>query len=919
MSLEFRLLGPLEIRSGDDVVPIRQAKQRALLAALLVNANHTVSTDELVNRIWDDDAPPAARDTLQSYVMRLRRVLNAAGSPLVTRPDGYLIEVEPDCLDVDRFESLIQQAKSVTGDPVRTAELLRDALELWRGDPLSDVPSAYLHREVVPLWREHQLAAVELHVETDLRLGRYHDLAIELAELTIRHPFQERFWAQRMIALYRSGRAAEALRCYGVIRDLLADELGTDPGPELTTLHRSILANDPALVVPDTTPRPPPRNDLPGDIPDFAGRTEEIRGLLGALPCPAELSTTVVISAVDGMAGVGKTTLVVHAAHRLAHRYPDGQLFLDLRGHTEHAEPIEPAAALDTLLRAIGVPADRIPAEPAERAAAWRAELAGRKVLLVLDNASSTGQVRPLLPGAPGCLALITSRRRLADLDTTATLSLDVLPDFDALALFTSVVGADRVAAEPGATSDVLRLCGHLPLAIRIAAARLRTRPAWPISTLADRLRDIDELAVGDRSVTAALTLSYCRLTAGQQHLFTALGQHPGTSFDAYQAAALAGTPLSETERMLDALVDVHLVREPLPGRYRCHDLVRQYARTHASASSAAATGRLLDHFRYLAQRMDAYLNPDTRRGIADLPPPPGPVPDITGRDDAIRWCETELGNLMAAIDHAARDGWRTHAWQLAYALTWFFKLRGHVPADWITQLRVGVKAVTDDVDRANLLRELSSAHYMAGDLPAAIDVGHQALREYRHIGDVWGEGGALNSIGNAHKRAGDFTEAVDHYRQALAVRQRAGDVRGTGVTLHNLCHLYQTLGQFAESLDCGERALAAYRATGDRRGEGMVLNNIAILYLSCGHDPAKALGYCQQGLALNRAVGDRRNEANALDTLGSIHRELGDYETALDYLHQALAMVSESGHRNEEPAIRANVLNTYSAVVRTE
>ncbi|HEX4701675.1 MAG TPA: BTAD domain-containing putative transcriptional regulator, partial [Pseudonocardiaceae bacterium] len=466
MTLEFRVLGPLAVRRDDEPVPVNSARQRALLGALLVDANRVVTTQDLAYRVWGDGTPPGARETLQSYVMRLRRTLGqgSEGSPVVTRPDGYLIEVADGALDLDRFETLVRQAKAAEDDPAARAKLLRDALAEWRGDALSDVPSDALHREVVPALREQRLAAVELRIDADLHLGQHQDVIAELTDLTARYPLLERFWAHRMLALYRSGRAAEALGCYESARKILADELGVDPGPELRELHAALLANDPALSTPDTTRKPKGRDDLPGDIPDFAGRADAVRRLVDL----GRDATTVVISAIDGMAGVGKTTLAVHAAHQLAHRFPDGRLFIDLRGYTREGEPTEPAAALDVLLRAMDVPAGRIPADPDERSALWRAELAGRRVLVVLDNASSASQVRPLLPGSATCLALITSRHRLADLDTADTLSLDVLSPDEAFALFAGVIGADRAQADPAATADVLRLCGYLPLAIRI-------------------------------------------------------------------------------------------------------------------------------------------------------------------------------------------------------------------------------------------------------------------------------------------------------------------------------------------------------------------------------------------------------------------------------------------------------------------
>jgi DNA-binding SARP family transcriptional activator len=894
---------------------------------LLVDAGRTVSNDELVSRLWDDEAPAAARTTLHSHVMRLRRTLGDAVA-LLTRPDGYVIDVAPEALDVNEFESLLRQARTAADDPATAAALLRTALDLWRGDPLPDVPSAYLHRDVVPLWQEHRLAAIESRVEADLRLGRHRDVTTELADLTIRHPLRERFWALRMLALYRAGRPAEALHCYAIVRKRLADELGVDPSAEIRDLHQAILIDDPSLTV--TPPVARGRNDLPGDIPDFVGRTAEFDRLLALVPAAA---TAVTISAIDGMAGIGKTTLAIHAAHRLAEKYPDAQLFLDLHAHTEQQEPMDPAVALDILLRALDVPPDRIPAGLDERAALWRAELANRRVLLVLDNAASTGQVRPLLPGSPTCLALITSRRQLTDLDTTGTLSLNVLSEADALALFTSVVGTDRVAADQESTLDVLRLCGYLPLAIRIAAARLRSRPAWPVRVLADRLRDEsrrhDELTVGDRSVTAALALSYQRLAAPQQRLFALLGQHPGTTFDGYQAAALGGIPLADAERLVGELVDMHLVKERAPGRYRLHDLVRQYARTKTLVPEPVrhdAVGRLLDHYLYLARLTDAYLAPDTRYVPAELIPP-GPVPDITDEDQVIQWCERELRNLMAAIDYAATNGWRDHAWQLASGLALFFSRRGYT-SDWIASFQVAAELVAYgesgdelaacDLDRARVLRELGNAYDVAGRYSEAITVMAEALALYRLLGDLRGEGSMLNNIGNIYMSLDRLAQSLSYLQQALAVRNRAGDLPGTAVILSNLCIVYQRLDRYQESVDCGLRSLQLYTESADRRGQAMAHNNIAVIYVRMGR-LADAVDHSRRAVALVSEVGDRRGESATLNTLGMIHRHLGDYAAALDYDRRALEIARDVGDFSMETEAREGIEETERAAAQAE
>ncbi|MEV5891752.1 AfsR/SARP family transcriptional regulator [Nonomuraea fuscirosea] len=595
---EFGLLGPLTVTYAGVPLQVGAARQRALLASLLVDANHIVPADELIARVWRGDRVGNARANLHTYVMRLRRTLAAGGAPdpIVTRPEGYLIEVPDEALDLHRFDALVSEAR--TADPERTAALLEEALALWSGSPLSNVPSEVLHREVVPGLAERRTLALEAYIDAELALGHHRDLVVRLREVTARYPLRERFWTQRMTALYRCGRQAEALECFRTVNALLTEELGIEPGEEIQELHRAILARDPRLGAP--APRiQVRRHDLPGDIPDFVGRSAELERLLS---WPYRDGPGGRILTIDGMAGAGKTALAVRAAHRVADRYPDARLFLDLHGHTAGREPIEPAAALDVLLRAVGVPGDRVPARVEERTAMWRAELAGRRVLLVLDNAASAAQVRPLLPG-DGSLVLVTGRRRLTDLDAADTLSLDVLSPADAGALLVRLAGEPRAAAEAGAVADVVKSCGYLPLAVRIVGSRLRGRRAWSIGYLARRLREswpgLEEFVTGDRSVAGALTLSYERLAPDERHLLRLLSLLPPTSVDACMAAALADVGVDWAERLLEGLFDVHLIEQCGPGRYHLHELVRRSANATArdtltDASRREAMSRIL-------------------------------------------------------------------------------------------------------------------------------------------------------------------------------------------------------------------------------------------------------------------------------------------------------------------------------------
>ncbi|NAS20953.1 hypothetical protein GT755_04540 [Herbidospora sp. NEAU-GS84] len=652
--MRFRVLGTLEVRSdGHRVVRLGAAKQRVLLAVLLLHVNRPVHVDRLVDALWPQRPPRTAAVALRTYVSALRQVLGLAGRaepPLLsTVPGGYEIRLTAADLDLLTFEDLAAQGRRAltAGRPGLASERLRGALGLWRGRPFEDVAlDPRLEAELIRL-EERKLAAQETWIESQLALGHHDDLLADLGALVAEQPLREHLHAQWMLALYRSGRQADALRAYRDLRRRLNVDLGIEPSPPLQRLHQQILGGHADLAAPAGTPPVVPR-ELPRDIASFTGRTAEIAFLdeIATVPDAAEArGSSPVIGAVDGMAGVGKTTLAVHVAHRLADRYPDGQLFVDLRGFTRGGAPVDPGDALDQLLRSLGVPGDRIPHDPGARASLYRTRLAGRRVLVLLDNVATEAQVRPLLPGSPTCLVLITSRRRLAGLEDVRPLSLDVLPRADAVTLFARTAGEQRVSGEaPGLLAEIVELCGRLPLAIRIAAARLRIRPGWTPAHLADRMRDhqhrLGELEVGPLSIAAALDLSYHHLTPGQQDMYRLLGLHPGPDIEPRAAAALVGTTVEHAGRLLDDLVDAHLLQEPAPGRYRFHDLPR----AHASATLADED---TDHDRQeaLTRLFDHYV------------------------ETASTAVETELANLLAVAVHAARHGRPAHALGLSATL----------------------------------------------------------------------------------------------------------------------------------------------------------------------------------------------------------------------------------------------------------
>jgi DNA-binding SARP family transcriptional activator/tetratricopeptide (TPR) repeat protein len=925
------VLGPLEARLDGSPVPVPAGRQSVVLAVLALSAGRSVSVDALALRVWGEALPARVRPSLSTYVTRLRQLLGM--SVIETTPSGYRLMT--DNVDVVRFRQLVAEAAEPT-EPDKARDLLDEALLLWRGEPLEGLRSEALDRDEVPNLTEERLAAIERRTGLYLGTGRAADVTVELRAWTARYPLRETLWHRLISALEACGRQADALAAYQELRRRLRDELGTDPSAELRAAYQRLLAGgQPGGVgdqpASDRRAEPPAgprrRSDLPGDVADFAGRGDEVQRLLAALDGTATAEAgpqAVVISAIDGMAGIGKTTLAVHVAHRLAGRYPDGQLFVDLHGHTAGTPPTDPAAALDVLLRAVGVPGDRIPDAVEERSGLWRAELADRRMLVVLDNAASAAQVRPLLPGAAGSLVLVTSRRRLTDLDTAHTLSLDLLPAADALALFTRIVGTDRVGAEAEAAREVVRLCGYLPLAIRIAGARLRTRPAWTVGHLADRLGDarrrLAELAVGDRSVAAAFALSYQHLPPARQRLFRLLGLHPGPSFDARLAAALADLGLDEADGLLEDLLDAHLVQQPAPGRYRLHDLLRDHAAgTAASAEPAEgrqrAVGRLLDYYLHTARRAAAQLDPRTGRPEPAPGTPPAAAPELDTYQRALDWCEAERANLTAVIGYAAAQGWHTHTWHLASALWRFFVLRGYSD-DALTTLGLAL-AAADRLDepwlQAEALSSLGLAYQRLGRYVEAVDHQRRALALYQQVEDRAGEAAACNSLGLVYHLLGRYAEALDHQGRALALYRAAGDARGQGRALTSLAFVDTRLGRYERAREHCEEAVRLSRQVGDGECEGIALDTLGIVHQRLGHFD-QAHDHYRQALLVRRRIGDRHGEGNALTDLGTLYRQLGLLDEALRHHDEALALIREVGDRSTESQILNNLADAYAA-----
>ncbi|WP_213453872.1 AfsR/SARP family transcriptional regulator [Rhizomonospora bruguierae] len=913
--MRFRILGPLAVAAdtgGPDLGPgagepaITAARDRIVLAALLLRPNRVVDVDQLVDAVWGDHPPATARGQLQTCVSRLRRAFARLGIPedaILTDPVGYLLRVSPHELDSEVFARLVGQAGEAAAaarwDEAR--ELLRSALDLWRGPALAGMGSRLIRQGASAL-DEQRAVALEDCAEAELNAGREREVVAELTDLVERYPLRERLRALLMIALYRAGRAGDALAAYRQARQALAGELGIEPGPALQHLHQRILRGDRALAAglsPGTDPPPPPPpRTLPRGATDFTGRAAAVTRLLDAIErAPAG---TPVVRVIDGMPGSGKTTLAVHLGHLLAGRYPDGQLFVDLHGHSER-DPMDPGTALTTLLRQLGVPGDRVPADVDERAALWRAELSTRRLLVVLDNAGSSAQVAPLLPAAPGVLVLVTSRRRLLGLDGVQPEPLPALSAGEAVRLLATVAGEGRVRAEPAAAAEVVRRCGYLPLAIRLAGARLAHRPRWRIADLADRLaRDravLPELAAEHRTVASAFHLSYAQLTPAAQRMFRLLGLHPGEDFDSYAVAALTGLSHSEAEDLVDELADGHLVEEPVAGRFRLHDLVREYARQLVAATDGepdrrlAAAG-LLDFYLDTANVARREIENTGQRGVETGPPS---RPDLvkaaatSGRE----WLAAERRNLIAAVRCAAEWNLLEHVWRLARAVWRSLYVSGHIDELVETQRRAvaAAEALGDEQALAVCLNYLASGYFRLSRPQDSIDCLHRTLDLWRRLRSTEWEARVHKNLAVAYTAGERYPEAIEHAQEAQRLWRRdpvPAHLTAMPNSLIELARLSILTGRYADGLEYARRIMLITRQRGDSFTRAESLEHAGAARSRLGdHRPAIAL--LTAALAMKRQHGMRYGEGDTLNELGRAHRAAGDPGAALRYHHQAL------------------------------
>jgi DNA-binding SARP family transcriptional activator/tetratricopeptide (TPR) repeat protein len=910
------------------LVSLGRRRERLLLAVLLLDVGRPVELGRLIELLWDpDEQPRDPRATVHVYVSRLRQALDgisAADRGVRLGSDGsaYVLHADPQSVDVHRFARLVREAGALE-DPAACGEMLRTALSLWRGEALSGLTDAAVRDRICSGLAELRLAAMELRIEADLRLGRHAALVPEVTELIAAHPTRERLVGQLMVALYRSGRQGDALSAYQAATGRLADDLGMDPGEELRHLHLAILRDDPGLALggrwePAARPAPSAPAQLPAVGHTFVGRDSELAELL-AVADAADAAARGALIVISGMAGVGKTTLAVRAARALAEGYPDGQLFLDLHGFSAVSDPADPGEALDRMLRALGVPARDIPAALDDRSAVFRAELADRRVLVVLDNAATETQLRPLLAGVAGCLTLVTSRISMAGLDDAIPVRLEVLRPPAARLLLGQLTGtadgADGTAGVPGeagdALSEVADLCGRLPLALRIVAARMRHRPSWSLPYMAGRLREengrLTELHAGERSVAAALELSSRDLPAPERACFERLGLAPLGTFGDRAAAALVGVELVPAGYLLERLVDAHLLEAPAPGRYHFHALVRLYAAAALAGNVPAAERQacLLRLFAHYLSGVAAALTaiaphidpaPQAQAGAGQ------PFPAFATPAQALAWLEAERDNMVSLAVSAMDAACYEPARLLATGLFYYLELGSHEAAGirLFEHVRQGARAAGDRMGEAGVLRGLAVFHARHARDDLSLDLLGAALDLHRGSGPSRAMAGVHATMGEHYLRRGSLGESHAHLAQAMAIYRDTGDRMGQAHCLSILGPVLWSRGQGGEAIAAARRARELCGAAGNRNGEAYAALLVGIFERMSG-EYGEGLGDLRYACAIFEASGDRTGQSHARSEIGAARAALGELDEAWRELAVAVTLARQTENANAE------------------
>ncbi|GAB3432992.1 AfsR/SARP family transcriptional regulator [Flindersiella endophytica] len=923
--MKFRILGQLEVFCHDrDFVDLGAPKQRAAMGALLLNANQTVSAERLIESVWWRPSTAAAAN-LRLYLAGIRRILRHRGeadSRLQTvRASGYRLRVEPGELDLDTFDALTEASDDAlrAGRRASAADSLEQALNLWRGHVLDGVSFGPALEPTVMLIEERRIAATERWARLRFELGEPEKTVGPLRALVSEHPMRERLWAQLMLAQCCSGQPGEALAAYAKLRTILVEELGTDPSPKLQRLHERILRGDtsqltldpatldPAAVGADSSragedARARTNAHLTGPAPAFPdvlmqshqlpASTSTLCGRAGELARLRDLLTDgrrgPVVVAVDGVAGVGKSALALEAARLSASHFPDGQLYVDLQGASADVAPLQPIQALGRLLHTLGVRPCDVPGHEAEAAALFRSLMARRRILVLLDNAGSIGQVRPLLPGGPDCAVLLTSRELPAGLGGAVRVPLGLLAPADSTAVLGQLCGPERVAADPSSAERLAALCGQLPLALHVAGARLAAQPGWSIATLADRLdaapRRLDELVVGDLAIRSSLEPTYQRLSEPSRTAFRRLGLLRSADFPSWALAPLLDLPAADTERLLEDLLAVHLVETSGAGelRYHLHDLIRLYAQEQAATDPpwvrSAAARRLLGACLSLAEQAEHNLSADFL-GTAKHSPRRWSLPRATMEKltaDPKLWFQQEYAFLLAAVDDGLDHRNTGLAGSLAAALTAYFRIGNHLADWWSVQGRalVAAKLTDDRHTAAKLHRGLGELNTIQDRYPEAIRH-FEAAQEFETDGDPNHAAAIASGLGNLYRLRGEYGPALHAFTQAKDLSNRSGNLNGLAHAISGIGVIRLERGQLTEAADCFETCLRLSRQAGYLPGEATAQRGLGHLQRRHGRYDQAA----QHFLAAQRiseGIGDRLGAAHAACWLGEMRVRQG-------------------------------------------
>ncbi|MCE6998293.1 tetratricopeptide repeat protein [Saccharothrix sp. S26] len=925
--LVVQVLGPLRAWRDGAALALGPAGRRAVLGLLALAHGKPVTRAELVDALWGERPPPSATNVLHTHVKHLRQLLEPGRgprAPSTTLPavdDGYALSLPADAVDLVRFRSLVARADSCRAtDPTRAADLLGQALALWRGRPLADVPVLADHPGVVTLAGEHR-AALARHAEVMIEAGAARDVLPALVEYVAAHGLDEAMHALLIRAYTASGQRDRAFGTYNTVRRHLTEELGVGPGPELTAAYLDALEEAPVESPAGPPPSPPGVNQLPGDVVGFTGRRAELAELDRVAAAERSGVRIVVVS---GTAGVGKTALALHWAHRIRSDFPDGQLHVDLRGYDARS-PVAAQDALSRLLDGLGVTGADVPVDADQRAARYRAELADRRVLVVLDNAATVEQVRPLLPGTPGCLVLVTSRNSLAGLVAlhgAHRLDVDLLPEPDAVALLRALIG-ERVRREPAAAVELAARCGRLPLALRVAAELAVSRPTSPLAELtgelADRRRRLRVLDVGDdvrAAVRTVFSWSYLQLRPEVATAFRRLGLHPGPDVTPFALAALTDGDPDSARATLEALSRNHLVRPTPGGRFAVHDLLRAYAEELArehdpEPERRAAVERLLAHHLAAASSAMDLLYPADR---PYRPAVPVTLPPPFAADAARAWLDAERPTLVALCRFAEREDRPGRAVDLANTLYRYLEGGHYADASAIHECASrAARRAGDDAMLASASTNLGALRRILGDYEQAAEHLREAIELHRRTGDHYGAARALSNLGIVQERLGAHEDAASLHLEALSLQQRLGNRYGEAAALLNLGNAHSRPGHHAGAVEYLERALELFGRLDDAAGQAIALANLGDVCASLGRHP-DAVGHLTRALELFQRLDHSYGVAVTLSNLGNVHLRLGDWSRAHDCYTSALETFRDLGHRYGE----ASALNGLGEALRT-